>query len=95
MQKNLGVVGVRALIAVALLLAASLVGKPSIAFAVESSGGCEAGGGMCCSCEVTGVGRDYVVSQCEETESAGFSECQDGTDESTPRGTCSGTCTPM
>lgn len=85
--------------AVAFIVAACVVGQPVEASArTMPSGSCQQGkenGGPwhCCSCEIEdGETRDYVVSHCQSTSQNGFASCQDGTDESAPKGTCSGSC---
>lgn len=88
-------------IATAILVVASITfAKPMPAFAGGSGeGSCTAGkdgNGVfkCCSCDVeNSESRDYVVSGCELGSRRGFSSCQNGTDESVPRGSCGESCT--
>ncbi len=88
------------LLTVAVIASTAFVARPTVAFADGDGGGegaCTAGKDSrgrfrCCTCNVSGEGREFVVSGCESSTANGYSQCQNGNDESTPRGTCGGSC---
>ncbi len=74
--------------AVVALLA--LASRPLPAMGDDGDSTCNYGGGKCCSCVITGEGRESEITGCSKVDFDGASNCVVGGVEA--GGVCSGNC---